>query len=181
MFNNRVISVGVTAQTKILVSYVSIDGEVSKAKSRFGISYDCVFNDEDISVGIYSPFKFKEIEISKIRIPYSKIEFIKFSIVRLPILSTYQHGPDFALDIVIHAKDMSIHLETIAFNLIPNIVSKAKEKEISIVDPIGLVEISSNLSYARAKEIFKPIYDSLKVQYNLQDYRNVDDRSRVNI
>lgn len=179
MSYNRIPSVAVTAESKVLVSCVSIDGEKSKNSSRFGITYDCVFNDEDISIRLYSPFELKDVEISKLKIPYHKIENIKFSIVRLPILSTHQHGPDFGLDIVINTRDTSVYLETIAFKLIPNIVRWAKEKNIPIIDPIGLCKIEVNLSYAWAKEKFMPIYDELKKEFNLQDYRNVDDRSRI--
>ena len=64
MFNNRIIPVEVTAQSRILVSCVTIDGEESKVLSRFGVTYDCVFNNHDISIGILNPFKLKELELN---------------------------------------------------------------------------------------------------------------------
>lgn len=179
MSNNRIPSVGVTAESKVLVSCVSIDGEVSKISSRFGVTYDCVFGESDVSVGLYSPFNLKDVELSKVKIPYNKIESIKFSIVRLPIVGSHQHGPTFALDIVIQTKDTSLYLETIAYKLIPNIVNKAKEHNILIIDPIGLTSMGFELSFAWANETFKPLYDKLKSQYNLQEVRNIDDRNRI--
>lgn len=179
MSNNRIPSVGVTAQSKVLVSCVSIDGEISKCSSRFGITYECVFNDHDVSIGIYNPFNLSELELSKMTIPYQKIESIQFSVVRLPILSTYQNGPDFGLDIIFQTKDSCVYLETIAFNLISKIVQRAKEKNIPIIDPIGLVNMSPDLNFAEAKERFKGVYDQLRGEHRLQSYRNVDDLNRI--
>lgn len=181
MFNNRIIPVEVTAQSRILVSCVTIDGEESKVLSRFGVTYDCVFNDHDISIGILNPFKLKELELSKVIIPYQKIEFFKFSIVRLPMSNPLIRGPQFALDILIQTKENSYHLETQAYKLIEKIIQKAKVENIHILDPMGLVELCGGCCAEIVKEKLTPLYDNLMSQFDLQNYRNVDDRSRVKI
>jgi hypothetical protein len=183
MSYNRFMPVEVTAQSRILVSHVVIKEESSKLSSRFGVTYECVFNEKEITIGIANPlnFKFKQMDEAKAVIPYEKVEAIKFSIVRLPIVSTHQHGHNFALDVLIQNKDNSFHLETAAFKLIPNIVELARLKNIQVIDPIGVIDLSSGLSLQAVKEKFKPIYDQLKEKYNLQDVRTLDDRSRVNI
>lgn len=181
MFNNRIIPVEVTAQSRILVSCVTIDGEESKVLSRFGVTYDCVFNDHDISIGILNPFKLKELELSKVIIPYQKIEFFNFSIVRLPMSNPLIHGPQFALDILIQTKENSYHLETQAYKLIEKIIQKAKVENIHILDPMGLVELCGGCCAEIVKEKLTPLYDNLMSQFDLQNYRNVDDRSRVKI
>lgn len=181
MFNNRIIPVEVTAQSRILVSCVTIDGEESKVLSRFGVTYDCVFNDHDISIGILNPFKLKELELSKVIIPYQKIEFFKFSIVRLPISNPLIRGPQFALDILIQTKENSYHLETQAYKLIEKIIQKAKVENIHILDPMGLIELCGGCCAEIVKEKLTPLYDNLMSQFDLQNYRNVDDRSRVKI
>jgi len=181
MFNNRIIPVEVTAQSRILVSCVTIDGEESKVLSRFGVTYDCVFNDHDISIGILNPFKLKELELSKVIIPYQKIEFFKFSIVRLPMSNPLIRGPQFALDILIQTKENSYHLETQAYKLIEKIIQKAKVENIHILDPMGIVELCGGCCAEIVKEKLTPLYDNLMSQFDLQNYRNVDDRSRVKI
>lgn len=181
MFNNRIIPVEVTAQSRILVSCVTIDGEESKVLSRFGVTYDCVFNDHDISIGILNPFKLKELELSKVIIPYQKIEFFKFSIVRLPMSNPLIRGPQFALDILIQTKENSYHLETQAYKLMEKIIQKAKNENIHILDPMGLVELCGGCCAEIVKEKLTPLYDNLMSQFDLQNYRNVDDRSRVKI
>lgn len=181
MFNNRIIPVEVTAQSRILVSCVTIDGEESKVLSRFGVTYDCVFNDHDISIGILNPFELKELELSKVIIPYQKIEFFKFSIVRLPMSNPLIRGPQFALDILIQTKENSYHLETQAYKLIEKIIQKAKVENIHILDPMGLVELCGGCCAEIVKEKLTPLYDNLMSQFDLQNYRNVDDRSRVKI
>lgn len=181
MFNNRIIPVEVTAQSRILVSCVTIDGEESKVLSRFGVAYDCVFNDHDISIGILNPFKLKELELSKVIIPYQKIEFFKFSIVRLPMSNPLIRGPQFALDILIQTKENSYHLETQAYKLMEKIIQKAKIENIHILDPMGLVELCGGCCAEIVKEKLTPLYDNLMSQFDLQNYRNVDDRSRVKI
>lgn len=181
MFNNRIIPVEVTAQSRILVSCVTIDGEESKVLSRFGVTYDCVFNDHDISIGILNPFKLKELELSKVIIPYQKIEFFKFSIVRLPMSNPLIRGPQFALDILIQTKENSYHLETQAYKLMEKIIQKAKVENIHILDPMGLVELCGGCCAEIVKEKLTPLYDNLMSQFDLQNYRNVDDRSRVKI
>lgn len=181
MFNNRIIPVEVTAQSRILVSCVTIDGEESKVLSRFGVTYDCVFNDHDISIGILNPFKLKELELSKVIIPYQKIEFFKFSIVRLPMSNPLIRGPQFALDILIQTKENSYHLETQAYKLIEKIIQKAKVENIHILDPMGLIELCGGCCAEIVKEKLTPLYDNLMSQFDLQNYRNVDDRSRVKI
>lgn len=181
MFNNRIIPVEVTAQSRILVSCVTIDGEESKVLSRFGVTYDCVFNDHDISIGILNPFKLKELELSKVIIPYQRIEFFKFSIVRLPMSNPLIRGPQFALDILIQTKENSYHLETQAYKLIEKIIQKAKVENIHILDPMGLVELCGGCCAEIVKEKLTPLYDNLMSQFDLQNYRNVDDRSRVKI
>ncbi|GEM_PF-2979765 len=181
MFNNRIIPVEVTAQSRILVSCVTIDGEESKVLSRFGVTYDCVFNDHDISIGILNPFKLKELELSKVIIPYQKIEFFKFSIVRLPMSNPLIRGPQFALDILIQTKENSYHLETQAYKLMEKIIQKAKIENIHILDPMGLVELCGGCCAEIVKEKLTPLYDNLMSQFDLQNYRNVDDRSRVKI
>lgn len=181
MFNNRIIPVEVTAQSRILVSCVTIDGEESKVLSRFGVTYDCVFNNHDISIGILNPFKLKELELSKVIIPYQKIEFFKFSIVRLPMSNPLIRGPQFALDILIQTKENSYHLETQAYKLIEKIIQKAKIENIHILDPMGLIELCGGCCAEIVKEKLTPLYDNLMSQFDLQNYRNVDDRSRVKI
>ena len=181
MFNNRIIPVEVTAQSRILVSCVTIDGEESKVLSRFGVTYDCVFNDHDISIGILNPFKLKELELSKVIIPYQKIEFFKFSIVRLPMSNPLIRGPQFALDILIQTKENSYHLETQAYKLMEKIIQKAKIENIHILDPMGLIELCGGCCAEIVKEKLTPLYDNLMSQFDLQNYRNVDDRSRVKI
>ncbi len=181
MFNNRIIPVEVTAQSRILVSCVTIDGEESKVLSRFGVTYDCVFNNHDISIGILNPFKLKELELSKVIIPYQKIEFFKFSIVRLPMSNPLIRGPQFALDILIQTKENSYHLETQAYKLIEKIIQKAKVENIHILDPMGLIELCGGCCAEIVKEKLTPLYDNLMSQFDLQNYRNVDDRSRVKI
>jgi len=181
MFNNRIIPVEVTAQSRILVSCVTIDGEESKVLSRFGVTYDCVFNNHDISIGILNPFKLKELELSKVIIPYQKIEFFKFSIVRLPMSNPLIRGPQFALDILIQTKENSYHLETQAYKLMEKIIQKAKIENIHILDPMGLVELCGGCCAEIVKEKLTPLYDNLMSQFDLQNYRNVDDRSRVKI
>lgn len=181
MFNNRIIPVEVTAQSRILVSCVTIDGEESKVLSRFGVTYDCIFNDHDISIGILNPFKLKELELSKVIIPYQKIEFFKFSIVRLPMSNPLIRGPQFALDILIQTKENSYHLETQAYKLMEKIIQKAKIENIHILDPMGLVELCGGCCAEIVKEKLTPLYDNLMSQFDLQNYRNVDDRSRVKI
>lgn len=181
MFNNRIIPVEVTAQSRILVSCVTIDGEESKVLSRFGVTYDCVFNDHDISIGILNPFELKELELSKVIIPYQRIEFFKFSIVRLPMSNPLIRGPQFALDILIQTKENSYHLETQAYKLIEKIIQKAKVENIHILDPMGLVELCGGCCAEIVKEKLTPLYDNLMSQFDLQNYRNVDDRSRVKI
>lgn len=181
MFNNRIIPVEVTAQSRILVSCVTIDGEDSKVLSRFGVTYDCVFNDHDISIGILNPFKLKELELSKVIIPYQKIEFFKFSIVRLPMSNPLIRGPQFALDILIQTKENSYHLETQAYKLMEKIIQKAKVENIHILDPMGLIELCGGCCAEIVKEKLTPLYDNLMSQFDLQNYRNVDDRSRVKI
>lgn len=181
MFNNRIIPVEVTAQSRILVSCVTIDGEESKVLSRFGVTYDCVFIDHDISIGILNPFKLKELELSKVIIPYQKIEFFKFSIVRLPMSNPLIRGPQFALDILIQTKENSYHLETQAYKLIEKIIQKAKVENIHILDPMGLIELCGGCCAEIVKEKLTPLYDNLMSQFDLQNYRNVDDRSRVKI
>jgi len=181
MFNNRIIPVEVTAQSRILVSCVTIDGEDSKVLSRFGVTYDCVFNDHDISIGIHNPFKLKELELSKVIIPYQRIEFFKFSIVRLPMSNPLIRGPQFALDILIQTKENSYHLETQAFKLMEKIIQKAKIENIHILDPMGLVELCGGCCAEIVKEKLIPLYDNLMSKFDLQNYRNVDDRSRVKI
>lgn len=181
MFNNRVMPVELTAQSRILVSCVTIDNEESKVLSRFGVTYDCVFNNNDISIGILNPFKLKEIELAKVIIPYTKIELIKFSIVRLPMSSPLVRGPQFALDILIQTKENSYHLETSAFKLMEKIIQKAKAEKIHIIDPIGLVELCGGSCAEIVKEKVSPIYEKLMDKFDLQNYRNVDDRSRVKI
>lgn len=181
MFNNRIIPVEVTAQSRILVSCVTIDGEESKVLSRFGVTYDCVFNDHDISIGILNPFKLKELELSKVIIPYQKIEFFKFSIVRLPMSNPLIRGPQFALDILIQTKENSYHLETQAYKLMEKIIQKAKVENIHILDPMGLIELCGGCCAEIVKEKLTPLYDNLMSQFDLQNYRNVDDRSRVKI
>lgn len=181
MFNNRIIPVEVTAQSRILVSCVTIDGEESKVLSRFGVTYDCVFNDHDISIGILNPFKLKELELSKVIIPYQKIEFFKFSIVRLHMSNPLIRGPQFALDILIQTKENSYHLETQAYKLIEKIIQKAKVENIHILDPMGLIELCGGCCAEIVKEKLTPLYDNLMSQFDLQNYRNVDDRSRVKI
>ena len=181
MFNNRIIPVEVTAQSRILVSCVTIDGEESKVLSRFGVTYDCVFNDHDISIGILNPFKLKELELSKVIIPYQKIEFFKFSIVRLPMSNPLIRGPQFALDILIQTKENSYHLETQAYKLMEKIIQKAKIENIHILDPMGLVELCGGCCAEIVKEKLTPLYDNLMSKFDLQNYRNVDDRSRVKI
>lgn len=178
---NRIMPVEITAQTKILVSQIVLKDEVSKISSRFGITYECRFNEDDVSIGWLNPFKLKLVEEAKLSLPYTRIERIKFSIVRLPIINVLEHGHHFALDVLIQTKDSSYHLETSAFKLIPAMVDIAKNKNIQIVDPIGLIEMCSGLCREAAKEKFTPIYDNLKEQYNLQDVRTLDDRSRVNL
>lgn len=181
MFNNRIIPVEVTAQSRILVSCVTIDGEESKVLSRFGVTYDCVFNDHDISIGILNPFELKELELSKVIIPYQRIEFFKFSIVRLPMSNPLIRGPQFALDILIQTKENSYHLETQAYKLIEKIIQKAKVENIHILDPMGLVELCGGCCAEIVKEKLTPLYDNLMSQFDLQNYRNVDDRIRVKI
>lgn len=181
MFNSRIIPVEVTAQSRILVSCVTIDGEESKVLSRFGVTYDCVFNNHDISIGILNPFKLKELELSKVIIPYQKIEFFKFSIVRLPMSNPLIRGPQFALDILIQTKENSYHLETQAYKLIEKIIQKAKVENIHILDPMGLIELCGGCCAEIVKEKLTPLYDNLMSQFDLQNYRNVDDRSRVKI
>lgn len=181
MFNNRIIPVEVTAQSRILVSCVTIDGEESKVLSRFGVTYDCVFNNHDISIGILNPFKLKELELSKVIIPYQKIEFFKFSIVRLPMSNPLIRGPQFALDILIQTKENSYHLETQAYKLMEKIIQKAKIENIHILDPMGLIELCGGCCAEIVKEKLTPLYDNLMSQFDLQNYRNVDDRSRVKI
>jgi len=181
MFNHRIIPVEVTAQSRILVSTVIIDGEASKVLSRFGVTYDCSFNDHDICIGIMNPFKLKELELSKVVIPYNKIELIKFSVVRLPMSSPLVRGPQFALDILIQTKDNSYHLETNAFKLMDKIIQKAKAENIHIIDPIGLEELCGGCCAEIVKEKLTPLYDQLMDKFDLQNYRNVDDRSRVKI
>jgi hypothetical protein len=181
MFNNRIIPVEVTAQSRILVSCVTIDGEESKVLSRFGVTYDCVFNNHDISIGILNPFKLKELELSKVIIPYQKIEFFKFSIVRLPMSNPLIRGPQFALDILIQTKENSYHLETQAYKLIEKIIQKAKVENIHILDPMGLIELCGGCCAEIVKEKLTPLYDNFMSKYDLQNYRNVDDRSRVKI
>lgn len=181
MFNNRIIPVEVTAQSRILVSCVTIDGEESKVLSRFGVTYDCVFNDHDISIGILNLFKLKELELSKVIIPYQKIEFFKFSIVRLPMSNPLIRGPQFALDILIQTKENSYHLETQAYKLMEKIIQKAKIENIHILDPMGLIELCGGCCAEIVKEKLTPLYDNLMSQFDLQNYRNVDDRSRVKI
>lgn len=181
MFNNRIIPVEVTAQSRILVSCVTIDGEESKVLSRFGVTYDCVFNDHDISIGILNPFELKELELSKVIIPYQRIEFFKFSIVRLPMSNPLIRGPQFALDILIQTKENSYHLETQAYKLIEKIIQKAKVENIHILDPMGLVELCGGCCAEIVKEKLTPLYDNLMSKFDLQNYRNVDDRSRVKI
>lgn len=181
MFNNRIIPVEVTAQSRILVSCVTIDGEESKVLSRFGVTYDCVFNDHDISIGILNPFELKELELSKVIIPYQRIEFFKFSIVRLPMSNPLIRGPQFALDILIQTKENSYHLETQAYKLIEKIIQKAKVENIHILDPMGLIELCGGCCAEIVKEKLTPLYDNLMSKFDLQNYRNVDDRSRVKI
>lgn len=181
MFNNRIIPVEVTAQSRILVSCVTIDEEESKVLSRFGVTYDCVFNDHDISIGILNPFKLKELELSKVIIPYQRIEFFKFSIVRLPMSNPLIRGPQFALDILIQTKENSYHLETQAYKLMEKIIQKAKIENIHILDPMGLVELCGGCCAEIVKEKLTPLYDNLMSKFDLQNYRNVDDRSRVKI
>lgn len=181
MFNHRIIPVEVTAQSRILVSCITIDSEVSKVLSRFGVTYDCVFNDNDISIGILNPFKLKELELSKVVIPYHKIELIKFSVVRLPMSSPLVRGPQFALDILIQTKENSYHLETNAFKLMEKIIQKAKVENIHIIDPIGLEELCGGCCAEIVKEKLTPLYDQFMDKFHLQNYRNVDDRSRVKI
>ena len=181
MFNHRIIPVEVTAQSKILVSTVIIDGEVSKVLSRFGITYECSFDDHDIRIGIMNPFKLKELELSKVVIPYNKVELFKFSVVRLPMSSPLVRGPQFALDILIQTKENSYHLETQAYKLMEKIIQKAKAENIHIMDPIGLEELCGGCCMEIVKEKLTPLYDDLMDKFHLQNYRNVDDRSRVKI
>lgn len=181
MFNHRIIPVEVTAQSKILVSTVIIDGEVSKVLSRFGITYECSFDDHDIRIGIMNPFKLKELELSKVVIPYNKVELFKFSVVRLPMSSPLVRGPQFALDILIQTKENSYHLETQAYKLMEKIIQKAKAENIHIMDPIGLEELCGGCCMEIVKEKLTPLYDDLVEKFHLQNYRNVDDRSRVKI
>ena len=181
MFNHRIVPVEVTAQSRILVSTVIIDGEVSKVLSRFGITYECSFDDHDIRIGIMNPFKLKELELSKVIVPYNKVELIKFSVVRLPMSSPLVRGPQFALDILIQTKENSYHLETQAYKLMEKIIQKAKAENIHIMDPIGLEELCGGCCMEIVKEKLTPLYDDLVEKFHLQNYRNVDDRSRVKI
>ena len=181
MFNHRIVPVEVTAQSRILVSTVIIDGEVSKVLSRFGITYECSFDDHDIRIGIMNPFKLKELELSKVVIPYNKVELFKFSVVRLPMSSPLVRGPQFALDILIQTKENSYHLETQAYKLMEKIIQKAKAENIHIMDPIGLEELCGGCCMEIVKEKLTPLYDDLVEKFHLQNYRNVDDRSRVKI
>lgn len=181
MFNSRIIPVEVTAQSKILVSCVTIDGEESKVLSRFGVTYDCVFNDHDVSIGILNPFNLKELEMSKVIIPYNKIELFKFSVVRLPMSNPLIRGPQFALDILIQTKENSYHLETHAYKLMDKIIQKAKSENIHIFDPLGLEQLCGGCCMEIVREKLTPVYDQLIDKFDLQNYRNVDDRSRVKI
>jgi len=181
MFKSRITPVEVTAQSRILVSCVTIDGEVSKVLSRFGVTYDCVFNDQDIRIGILNPFKLKDVELSKVVIPYHKIEFFKFSIVRLPMSNPLIRGPQFALDILIQTRENSYHLETQAYKLMEKIMSKAKAENIHIIDPIGLIELCGGCCGEIVKEKLTPLYDKLMDRFDLQNYRTIDDRSQVKI
>jgi hypothetical protein len=176
-----VVPVEISAQTKILVSRVIIGNEVAKMTSRFGITYDCVFNEKDITIGITNPFKLKEVENSKAIIPYTKIERIKFSIVRLPIRNILERSHYFALDVLIQTKDSSYHCETFAFNLLDKMIEIAKQNNIFVMDPIGVESLCSGLCVEAVKEKIAPLYDDLKRKYHLQDIRTVDDRSKVQL
>lgn len=179
---NLFIPVEITAQSKILVSQIIINDEKSKIASRFGITYDCSFNNENITIGLSNPLKlkFKQMDEARAFIPYSRVESIKFSVVRLPVVSPLQHGHSFALDVIIQTKENSFYLETAAFKLIPSIVEIAHQKNIPVIDPIGIIDLCSGLCLEGAKEKLSPIYNDLMNQYNLQNVRNLDDLSRVN-
>jgi len=176
-----IVPVEISAQTKILVSRVIIGNDVAKISSRFGITYDCVFNENDITIGMSNPFKLKEIENAKAIIPYNRVEMIKFSIVRLPIRNILEHGHYYALDILIQTKDSSYHCETYAYSLLDKIIEIAKIHHIHVIDPIGLETMCSGLCVEAVKEKIAPIYDDLKHKYHLQDMRTLDDRSKVNL
>ncbi|HET6784570.1 MAG TPA: hypothetical protein VFH18_00965 [Erysipelotrichaceae bacterium] len=178
---HHIVPVEISAQTKILVSRVIIGNDVAKITSRFGITYDCVFNDNDITIGMTNPFKLKEIENAKAIIPYNKIEMIKFSIVKLPIRNILEHGHYFALDVLIQTKDSSFHCETFAYSLLDKMIEIAKHHHIHVIDPIGLESMCSGLCVEAVKEKITPIYDDLKHKYHLQDIRTLDDRSKVNL
>lgn len=177
----HVVPVEISAQSKILVSRVIIGNEVAKISSRFGVTYDCVFSDNDIMIGMTNPFKFKEVDNAKAIIPYSRVEMIKFSIVRLPIRNILENGHYFALDVLIQTKDSSYHCETFAYSLLDQIIDIAKRNHIHIIDPIGLESLCSGLCVEEVKEKITPIYDELKHKYNLQDLRTIDDRSKVSL
>lgn len=181
MFSNRIVPVEVTAQSKILVSCITIEGEVSKVVSRFGVTYECVFNEHEVCIGILNPFKLKELELSKVVIPYHKIESIKFSVVRLPMSNPLIRGPQFALDILVQTKENSYHLETQAYKLMEKIIQKAKAENILVVDPIGLEELCGGCCAEIVKEKLTPLYDQFVDKFDLQNYRNVDDRNPVRI
>ena len=90
-------------------------------------------------------------------------------------------GPQSALDILIQTKENSYHLETQAYKLIEKIIQKAKVENIHILDPMGLIELCGGCCAEIVKEKLTPLYDNLMSQFDLQNYRNVDDRSRVKI
>lgn len=178
MFNNELGKISYIAKKKILVSRVISGEEVAKVSNRFGVAFDCYFNDDKIKLA-YTRVgtllgAYEEV------ISYDEVKEIEFSIAKLPIRSLHEHSNYIALDIIIRLKDEtggdSYHLETFAFVLLKQIVKIAKKHNINIIDNLNLVDKYSGLDIEVVKDMINPIYSELENQYNLVSLRTLDDR-----
>lgn len=163
------------AQKKILACRVVCDYESAEYGMRFSHTYDCIFKEKEIYITLFQP---KVDKTKQFHLRYEDIASLRFMIVRVPNTTMYGLQCKIALDILITMKhnEHSYHLETMAFPLLKSMQEQLIKHNVSIEDPLSLIESCDGKRQDEVDAMFLDTYETLMKTYGLDQIRTSDVR-----